>query len=313
MTLVKSDIPNLLTVGLQRDFQKSQQDAQVDAVYKTACTIVNSTKSSEKYGWLGAVPKMKKWVDERQAEGLLEHSLEIVNESYEATISVDRDALEDEQYGQIRLRVASLAEEGERFYDEKLAELIEANGTAYDGQNFFDTDHSSGSSGTYSNAPSAASGYVTLTAANFATVGQLAITAMRRFKNDKGKPFGSNPSHVLVCPEDEFAALQAFDPSHINQMQTGASVQSMKGRFKVLVSDYLTAAGSIGKNKVYWLDLRHQIKPFILQIRKKLAFTALDKDDDYANFMRKEVYYGVDNRFGMGYGEHRYAYRTQGA
>jgi len=79
------------------------------------------------------------------------------------------------------------------------------------------------------------------------------------------------------------------------------------------VSDYLTADATVEHSKVYWLDLRHQVKPFILQIRKKLAFTALDKDDDYANFMRKEIYYGVDNRFGMGYGEHRYAYRTIGA
>lgn len=310
--LTRSDIPNLLTVGLQRDFQKSQQEAQVESVYKTICTVVNSTKASEKYGWLGSTPKMKKWVDERQAEGMLEHSLEIVNESYEATISVDRDALDDEQYGQIRLRVAALAEEGERFYDEKLAELIENNGTAYDGQNFFDTDHVSGDSGTYSNAPSAASGLV-FTTTNGAVVAKSAIRAMRRFKNDKAKPFGSNPSHVLVAPEDEYTAMELFDPSAINYAQTGASVVSMKGRFKILVSDYLTGSTTDGKNKVYWLDLRHQIKPFILQIRKKLAFTSLDKDDDYANFMRKEIYYGVDNRFGMGYGEHRYAYRTQGA
>lgn len=312
MTLVKSDIPNLLTVGLQRDFMNAQQDAQAERVYKTVCTIVNSTKTSEKYGWLGSVPKMKKWIDERQAEGMSEYSFEILNESYEATIAVDRDTLEDEQYGQIRLRVAALADEGERYYDEKLAELIEANGLAYDGQNFFDTDHLSGDSGSYSNAPAAHADYV-FTTGNAAIVAKKAIGAMRRFKNDKGKPFGSNPSHVMVGPEDEYTALEVFDPTFVNLAQTGASVVSMKGRVKVIVNDYLTGVTLDGKNKVYWLDLRHPVKPFILQIRKPLKFVALDAEDDWANFFRKEVYYGVDNRFGMGYGEHRRAYRTQGA
>lgn len=312
MTLVKSDVTQLLTVGLNKDFMTSVQEAEKNSLYTTVCTVIQSTKTSEKYGWLGSVPSMKEWVDERQAEGLSEYSFEIPNTSYEATISVDRDTLEDEQYGQIRLRVSQLADEAQRYFDEKVMAVLEANGVAYDSQNFFDTDHSSGSSGTYSNAPAANATY-DFTTANGAAVAKLVVAAMRRFKNDKGRPFGSRPTHVLVPPELEFTARELFDPSWVNLAQTGASIVSMKGYFKVIVSDYLTADATVEHSKVYWLDLSHKVKPLILQMRQAPKFTALDKDDDWANFMRKEIYYGVETRFGVGYGEHRYAYRTIGA
>lgn len=66
-------------------------------------------------------------------------------------------------------------------YDRLLAEVIEGNGLCYDGQNFFDTDHSEGASGTQSN-------YQASSYALALDKTKLVVTAMRGFKDDTGAP-----------------------------------------------------------------------------------------------------------------------------
>jgi Mu-like prophage major head subunit gpT len=58
---------------------------------------------------------------------------------------VERTALEDEQYGQIRLRIQSLAEAAARHKEQLVFELVRDGFEArcYDGQPFFSSAHPS--------------------------------------------------------------------------------------------------------------------------------------------------------------------------
>lgn len=313
MGINRGDIPKLITSGLRTEFMgdKGFGSTQSD-VYKTIALEVPSTKASETYAWLGQLPKMREWLGERTVQGLSEHSFSIINKDFESTLRVDRNALEDEQYGQFKVLAAMMGQEARRFYDEYLMGVIEANGLCYDGQNMFDTDHSEGISGSQSNAPAASSTYTVSTAAQMVTVLNLVVSAMAQIKGDKNKPFGAKVTHILVPTSLEWVAREAFDPSYRGTGTTTASDMG-KGRVQVLVSEYLTNNATPGYSDVYWLDLSKPVKPFIFQNRKNTEFVALDKSDDYENFMSKGILYGVDNRFNMGFGLWQLAYKTKGA
>jgi len=289
----------------------------VAGIYPLICTEIKSNKSLETYDWLGATPKMQEWISERAPKGMLEHNFTVKNKDFEASIKVDRNAIEDDLYGQVTLRAHQLGEEAKRYLDEYISTTV-ANGTVnacYDGQNFFSTSHSEGASGTQSNSPSASASYKADTSAHINAGARLAISAMQLFKNDQGKLAGVNPTHVMVPTALQWIFQETFDPNVIGA-SGGSSVKdvSLKGRLKIIVNPYLTTDGSDVTNSVYYyLDLSKSVKPFIFQNRKEPEFVALDKPDDYGYFMKKEILYGVDMRFNMAYGDWRLCYRVLGA
>lgn len=309
--LNRGDIPNLLTSGLRTEFIKGYQTPQTE-VYKQVCIEIPSTKNTESYAWLGSVPKMREWLSERALKGLMEHSFTLTNKDYEATISVDRNAIDDDQYGAIKIQAQMLGQEAKRYYDELLVSVIEGNGICYDTQNFFDTDHLEGASGTQSNAPAASSTYAIATAANALSVLKLVSSAMAQIKDDQGKHFGAKVTHVM-CPTGlEWVLREAFDPQFRGGGETSAT-EWAKGRVEIIVNPFLTNAATVANSKVYWLDLSKPIKPFVFQNRQAPEFVALDKPDSYANFMSKKILYGVDMRCNFGFGLWQLAYVTQGA
>ena len=64
---------------------------QADTEYKRIATVVPSSTKENKYGWLGKLPGMSEWIDERTIHGLAEHDYAIKNKDFELTISVDRN------------------------------------------------------------------------------------------------------------------------------------------------------------------------------------------------------------------------------
>ncbi len=127
-------MPNLLEDGLKTVFFEAL-DATIGD-YERVATIVGSESDQEDYAWLGAVPAIREFTDERMPLGLLEHDYAIRNKTWESSIAVERAAIEDDKYGQIKLRVMSLAREAKRHMDELVFTLLR-NGfaaTCYDGQ-----------------------------------------------------------------------------------------------------------------------------------------------------------------------------------
>ncbi len=122
MPLTRSDMPNLLEDGLKAVFFEAL-DASVGD-YQRIATIVPSSSEEESYPWLGAVPTVREFVDERMPLGLLEHNYTIRNKTWESSIAVERTAIEDDKFGQIKLRVQSLAREVRRHMDELVFTLL---------------------------------------------------------------------------------------------------------------------------------------------------------------------------------------------
>ncbi|MCP6727597.1 MAG: Mu-like prophage major head subunit gpT family protein [Patescibacteria group bacterium] len=274
----------------------------------TVSTVIRSGKSSETYPWLGAVPKMGEWKDERIPQAMLEHNFTIANRDFEASIAVDRNAIEDEQYGQIEVRVKELATEAVRFFDE-LAFTLMGQGTqtsgsagtiydgvtltAYDGKAFFATNHSEGDSGTQSNRGSSALSASAL---------QSAITSMKKFKNDKGKPAHVRPNLLTVPNDLEWEAKELLNSQFYPEEGTTTNkmaVNVLKGSLNLLVNDYLTDT-----DNWFIFDTNRVVKPMILQLRQDPRFTSLVSGTE-SSFMRKKLYFGVDWRGEILWGDWR--------
>lgn len=301
--LTRSDIPKLLTAGLKTEFFKAYD--WLKTIYQDFTTEVPSNKASEIYAWLWSTPTLRKWRDERQAKGLRENGFTLVNEDYEATLEVHRNALDDDQYGQIKIRAQQLGSEAKKGYDIFAAATVEAgvSSVCYDGQNFFDTDHLEGDSGVQSNYSAS---WMPLNATNVKTI----IATMGSYKNDQGQLAWVNPTHIMIPKNLEYTAKEIFDPQFV-KVSTNPSQAALSGVLQVIVNPYLSQTG--GANAAYYvLDLSQPVKPFIFQNRQKMTFAALDNAEAYENFMRKKIYYGVDARFAFGYGDWKLAYYAKG-
>lgn len=299
MPLTKSDIPNLLVDGLKTVFFEAL-DATIGD-YERIATIVPSESDEEAYPWLGAVPNMREFRDERMPLGLLEHSYSIKNKTWESSIAVERSAIEDDKYGQIKLRVQSLAREAKRHMDELIFTLLK-NGfstTCYDGKSFFDAAHSDGESGSQSNKG---------TSALDASALQTAITSMMKYKDDRGKFLGIVPDLLVVPPDLQWTAMELLESTYWPEEGTATNKMAsnvLKGKLDLLVSPYLTDSSDW-----FMLSTKGVIKPVLLQSRMPIDFAALEADSE-SGFLRDQYIYGVRARYNAGYGLWQMAYGSQ--
>jgi len=104
---------------------------------------VPSDSAEETYAWLGKFPIFREWLGDRQYQNLAASGYTIKNKSFENTVDVDRDDLEDDKVGIYRPAFQMLGQQAAAFPDDLSFPLAKAGNSTlcYDGQYFFDTDH----------------------------------------------------------------------------------------------------------------------------------------------------------------------------
>lgn len=134
---------NLTT--LYRGFKASFQQGlgQAPSQYERIVTQVPSTTREEEYGWLGKLPNFREWVGDRVVQNLKAHSYKIRNRSFEMTIGVDRDDIDDDRYGIYGPMFQEMGYATGAHPNQLVFGLLADGFTTpcYDGQYFFDTDH----------------------------------------------------------------------------------------------------------------------------------------------------------------------------
>lgn len=294
----------LLTKGLRSEFFNRFDGTAVH--FGDLSTRVVSTSDREDYRWLGTVPKVREWGQGRLAQGLRVESYSIENLKYEATIEVDRDEISDDQTGQIRLRVAELAQRAATHKDFLISQLLVGGETAgnnsYDGASFFNATHASGASGNQSNLLTFdADATDAPTVEEFKEALKEAIGSMLGFVDDQGEPMLVSASG-LVCvvpPTMLFTANEA-----ISATVSGGGANSLSGIARVISFPWLT-----DKSKWYLLKTDGILRPFIFQDREPVEFNALAEDSD-EGFRREKFLFGVRARYRMAYGYWQFAVRS---
>ena len=277
--------------------------------------IFDSDQESETYKFLGQTPKMQEWVGSRQAKGFRENGITIVNKKYELTVEVELDDVRRDKTGQIRARIGEMAESGELHWSELLSELIiNAESTVcYDGQFFFDTDHSEGDSGSQSNdidadisdAPAEVTGSVTNpSVGEFQWSVSKGIANIRSMKDDQGRLMNRMANKFLVMVP---TALLPAAQNALNTFVTSAMVNNMnanlvRGTVVDLVDNGdLDIAGSPWTDKFAIFRTDSHIKPLIRQRETENELQVKAEGSEF-EFDNDSWQFGLKANRNVGYG-----------
>ena len=283
-----------LTTGFSAAFNKALSEVSPD--YKDIATVTSSSTATNNYAWLGQIPGMKEWIGDREVQHISEYGYTIKNKSFERTIGINRDAIEDDQYGIYTPMFSMMGQEAGEHYNDLVFEMLTKGFTekCYDEKTFFATDHVSGEK-TFSNTSTAA-----LSTESFLAARQ----AMMSITGDKNKPLKLVPDLLVVSPKNEMVAKKILEASLID-----GTTNITQNLAKITVASELS-----GDNEDAWFLLctKKFLKPIILQIRKKIKFDMLTKDTDLNVFLQKEYLYGCDCRDNAGFGFWQMAYGSTG-
>lgn len=266
-----------------------------------------SDQESETYKWLGTSPVMREWIGGRQAKGFRENGFTIKNKTFEATLEVMVDEIRRDKTGQVMLRIQQLAERANDHDAKLLSSLILAGESAlcYDGQYFFDTDHSEGDSGSQSN--DLTNNIATPTAPTPAEMESSilqATEAMFGFKDDQGEPInGSAREFLVMAPVNYLKAVCGA---------LGASVIVEGGAAR---NNLIQAVGSLGgfvyrmainprltnTDRFYLFRTDGATKPFIRQIEEDTTVAA-EAEGSSEEFKNNRHLYGIKRIGNVGYG-----------
>ena len=304
MAVTSSDISALLLAGLKTQFFQTFKTEKAE--WDQIATLIPSDKDTEHYAWLGALPGVREFLDERQVQEFSEYEYQIKNRTWESTVAVERAAIEDDQYGQVSLRVKALAVEAKQHIDTLVFSLL-AGGFAtncYDGTPFFNASHPGGK---YANAAVMQSNRDVQALSALAL--QSALTQMRRTLNDQGRPMQVVPDTLVVPPELEWEAWSLLHSSFFPDLVTAGAQQlaanPLQGTLRLVVSPYLTNA-----TNWFLLDTKRAVRAVVLQMRRDFEFNALESNSE-EGFLRDRFLYGVRARYNVGYGDWRCAFGAQ--
>jgi len=275
--------------------------------------LFNSDQAAETYGFLGQSPAMREWLGGRQARGLgAVNNFAIANKHYEGTLRIEKKDVRRDKTGQIMARVQEFADRAQTHWASLLATLITAGDstTCYDGQYFFDTDHTEGdnttnqsNSLTYTLAsePHIGTGGTT-TSPGIDHMGRAmlkTITAMLAFKDNRGEPMNENASSFL-----------AYVPAGLYADAAGAVSNLMPSALQLNMNPNLVAglnvtvqmsARSTWTTKFAMFRTDSPIKGLIRQSEQDVELKAKAEGSEF-EFDEDAWEFGIDAWRNVGYG-----------
>jgi len=270
--------------------------------WQQTAMLVPSGSSQNDYTWLSKFPKMRKWIGDKVLKQLEAFKYTIVNDDFEATVEVDRNDIEDDNLGIYAPQAQMAGWSAKQLPDEIVADLKNnafAN-TCYDGQYFYDTDHSVAGASVSNKGTAALSGATqALAAASYGA----ARTAIMSFKDDEGRPLALIPDVLEVPPTLETEGKRLVEMDKL----ADDTPNPYKGTAKLLVNPRLTSTTA------WFLHCTSMpVKPFVYQERKAPNFVEQTDEQNDNVFMRKKFRFGAEARAAGGYAFWQMSYGSTG-
>lgn len=303
--------PHLDSRDIIADFYP-RLEAAMETIWAPAISVlIPSDRETEELKWLGQVPAPRVWNGGRHEHQLNKYSLNVTNVEYEATLPVSVPDLRRTKTDIIRQRVGEMAVRFATHWNSLLGTWITngeagTSGLAYDGQFFFDTDHSeSGSSQTNdltaTEVPSAnVSTTTTLTTTEAAGIITETIAYMMGLTDDQGEPVNQGATDVLILAtrHGHYAGLKTA--LGLNNLGTGSGNNNPvlawnDYRISVqYVPQRVTAA-----DKLYFFFGRGEMGSAPMIRTEEVAPMVAEDDQTFAN---NRIVYGVNATRGVAYG-----------
>jgi phage major head subunit gpT-like protein len=264
--------------------------------------LVPSGSSQNDYTWLSKFPMMRKWIGDKVLKALEAFKYTVVNDDWEATVEVDRNDIEDDNLG-IYAPQAQMAGYSARQLPDIIVSGLKNNAFAnlcYDGQYFYDTDHSVAGASVTNHGTAALSA---ATAAAAAASYGIARTAILSFKDDDGQPLALIPDVLEVPPALEITGKRLVEMERL----ADDSPNPYKGTARLLVNPRLSSTTA------WFLHCTSMpVKPFVYQERKAPNFVEQTDAQTDNVFMRKKFRFGTEARAAGGYAFWQMSYGSTG-
>lgn len=272
--------------------------------------VMDSNSDQETYAWLAYAPAVREMSGSKIKQAVPEISFTVKNKMWEATTSVPYATWKYNKNGAI----AKLAEETgkkARAHRDKIISLnlmdVGDATNCYDGQYFFDTDHSDpGAAYTTSQSnditQAAAATTIPVDTEVAAAIAK-AISTLRTFRDGAGDPVtygaltpGMIEVHHSVGTGGDLNAL--VEKVANAEYLTGAVSNPVRNLFKPVFNPYLSAV-----DEIYVFNTGTSRKPFILQIAEDVTM-----EDDFGGdneFNTKDRSFGSFGFYNAAYGDWR--------
>lgn len=284
---------------------------QVDPIFEIA-TEVPSARTVENYKWLGDLPQMEEWKNERILSQLAAYEWSIANKKWQNGIKVKNDDFRDDNLGLLPAHVSALGEQAALQPSMLVAQLLcngfdgntyptLGNGLAFDGDFFFSASHPTGSN------LLSGSGAGVLSTANLG----LAFTALRQQKRFDGLSLYAKPTHLIVGVDLEETAIKILSSDFLatvfgSNSAAAPETNIYKGRVKLIVSPIIPTG--------HWFvaDLSNSVKPMLFQNREGIQVNVAGgggggggSANDFVGFAYDETWFGAHSRNNAGYWDFR--------
>ncbi len=287
-------------ISTQRDLTQKFREGAMAATpfYPTLCTEVQSNGADEKYGMLGAMPGVKEWLGDRQFKKLRAGDFVITNREWEDSVEFEKNDIDDDRLGLATELAADFGAEAMQHPDELLLEAMVAGETTacFDGQNFFDTDHAWGDSGSQDNdlTATAATG-TTPTATEFKTAFHAARVKMLGYVNDQGKKL----NRPVIRGANKFICLVPLEMQLAAEEGTAAALTT-DGASNVVIDkpQIIPCPALTDTTKFYTFLMEGRLKPFVFQKRRAIRTPVWKGADDPETKVLKMM---TDARYNLGY------------
>ncbi len=274
-----------------------------DPLYPKICMMVPSDGAYEKYAEITRLPFPKEWRDERAPNGVdVTNTLQVDNKTYEMTVDIDEDLVEDAKAWELQNFVVEAAERGVDFPDKLSSALVEAGATAgsvgINNAVFYNTTQAfAGGTNTFSNKLTGTGITLqTLTADLFT-----AIAGMKTWLDNEGglinRSLREGKGNLLIhChPAMEGVFTQILNTTWY-PLQTQASGENvLKGRADLFADGYLT-----DQTDWYLHYVGGTTRPFIMQERRAMRSWLMGPGSEFTRNSKK-VRIGLDWRFRLAY------------
>lgn len=281
--------------GFNTKFREGLDTA--DVFYDRIAMTVESASAIETYGWMQRIPKMREWVGPRQYNNLTSEAYNLVNKTFEDTVAIPVDDIEDDRLGGYSPIFEELGRVAKKLPDQQLKTVMQGGkvGNQWDGVPFFSASHPLNPAGNQSNLFTGSA----LNATNYDTV----RAAMTSYTANDGEPLGVMPKLIAVPPQLQTEALEIVAA----ERNSAGATNVLRGTAEVLVIPELANEATTW----YLLDTSRAVKPFVWQNRMSPRIDQMTQPTDEGVFSENIFRMGVKARGAAGYGLWWFAARCE--
>jgi phage major head subunit gpT-like protein len=244
----------------------------------------------------------REWLGERIYEDWGRFAFEVPNKTFEKSVKMNVDQIDDDAYGGDQSVLANIAFQGKMWPEKLVFDALLAGGSSlcFDGQYFFDTDHPVDPGGSISTTYANLFTTTALTNANFSAVyGAMSVLASR-----DGTPRGWGNRVALVVPPQLRQVASEILQAPIIASPSGNSAVSNVNRdlAELIVIPRLGVGGGAAATTWYLMELGAMAKPLFFQKRMAPRVVAMMSPEDEYVFSHNEARIGAKARGAAFYG-----------